>query len=73
MHRLPAHAPIMHRLTMLLKLAMGEAAPLGPAADRAKVAAMKLLRSDELRAQFVQSPESLTRVKALLANAGLAA
>lgn len=68
-----AHAPVMHRLTMLLKLAMGEAAPLGPAADRAKAAALKLLRSDELRAQFAQSPESLTRVKAMLANAGLAA
>src|SRR5581483_3193459 len=34
-----AQAPVVHRLTLLLKLAMGEAAPLGPAADRARGAA----------------------------------
>lgn len=68
-----AQAPVMHRLTMLLRMAMGEAAPLGPASDRAKAAAVKLLRSDDLRAQFAQSPETLTRVRDMLQVAGLAA
>src|SRR5262249_29738764 len=30
-----AQAPVIHRLSLLLRLAAGESAPLGPAADRA--------------------------------------
>jgi hypothetical protein len=70
---LAAHAPLVHRLTMLLKLAVGDAAPLGPAADRARGAALKLLKSDEARTQFVQAPETLGRVRDMLQAAGLAA
>ncbi len=68
-----AHAPVFHRLTMLLKLATGDAAPLGPAADRARLAALKLLKSDEARTQFNETPESLMRVRGMLQAAGLAA
>ncbi len=68
-----AHAPVIHRLTMLLKLAAGDAAPLGPAADRARAAVMKLLKTDEARAHFVKAPETLTWVRDMLQMAGMAA
>src|SRR5262249_37039967 len=37
-----AKAPPVNRLTILLRLAAGETAPLGPAADRARAEALKL-------------------------------
>jgi hypothetical protein len=70
---LTAHAPASHRLTMLLRLAIGEAAPIGPASERAKAAAVKLMRSDEGRADLSSHPESLARVRDMLQAAGLAA
>lgn len=68
-----AGAPALHRLTMLLKLAAGEAAPLGPAADRAKVEALKLARADQTRQEFRAAPEQLGAVRELLYAAGIAA
>jgi hypothetical protein len=68
-----ASAPVTHRLALLLKLAMGEAAPLGPAADRAKVEALKLARAPELRTEAARSPEAALQVRQLLKTAGLAA
>ncbi len=68
-----AQAPVVHRLTLLLRIAVGEAAPLGPAADRAKVEAMKLLRGPELRAELKDSPQAAQRVRDLMQVAGLAA
>ena len=68
-----AEAPVHHRLTLLLRLACAEAAPRGPAADRAKGEALKLLRLPETRAELAAGPESLERVKGLMAQAGLAA
>jgi hypothetical protein len=68
-----ANAPIIHRLSMLLKLAMGEACPLGPGADRARAAALKILKSDEARQEFAKAPESLGRVREMVQAAGLAA
>jgi hypothetical protein len=68
-----AHAPVMHRLNLLLKLAVGEAAPLGPAADRARAAALKLLRSDATRAELASIPGQLVQVRDMLQAAGLAA
>jgi hypothetical protein len=61
-----AGVPAVQRLVMLLKLATGEAAPLGPAADRAKAEAMKLVRLDETRAELVQSPERAAQVRDLI-------
>jgi len=68
-----AEAPALHRLGLLLRLAMGEAAPLGPAADRARVAALKLLRTEGARAELAAAPEQLAQVRDMVQAAGLAA
>ena len=68
-----ASAPVVQRLDLLLRLAMGEAAPLGPAADRARGAALKLLRTDSARAELAAAPELLARVRDMIQAAGLAA
>ena len=68
-----AQAPVLHRLSLLLKLAAGEAAPLGPAADRARAAAMKLLRSDAARTELAATPGKLAEARGMIQAAGLAA
>ncbi|MDP1631053.1 MAG: hypothetical protein Q8L66_06505 [Caulobacter sp.] len=68
-----AEASAVHRLDLLLRLAMGEAAPLGPAADRAKSEALKLLKTPDLRDEMARSPEAVDKVKTLMQSAGLAA
>jgi hypothetical protein len=69
--RSPAPAP--QKLSVLLRLAAGETAPLGPAADRAKAEAIKLFRAPESRAALAASPETLAPLKTLMKAAGLAA
>jgi hypothetical protein len=64
---------VLHRLSLLLKLAAGEAAPLGPAADRARAAAMKLLRSDAARTELAATPGKLAEARGMIQAAGLAA
>jgi hypothetical protein len=66
-------APLMQKLPVLLRLAAGETAPLGPAADRAKVEAVKLFRTPECRATLTAAPETLAPLKSLMQAAGLAA
>lgn len=61
------------KLTALLKLATGEAGPLGPVADRARVEAIKLLRSPDVRTALTAAPEGVTAIKGLMQQAGLAA
>jgi hypothetical protein len=61
-----AQAPILQRLTPLLRLAAGETAPAGPAAERAKTEAMKLLRSAEARQAFADEPESFEKLRDLI-------
>lgn len=68
-----ANAPLLHRLTLLLKLASGENAPLGPAANRARAEALKLFRMDETRAELANAPEQMQQVRDLIHAAGLAA
>jgi hypothetical protein len=68
-----AEAPVVNRLTFLLKLACGQAAPAGPVADRAKAEAIKLMRAPQTREALSQSPDGLERVRALMQTAGLAA
>lgn len=68
-----ANASAVHRLTLLLKLACGETAPLGPAADRARVEAMRLVRHDDIRVELAQAPEQVEQVRGLIQQAGLAA
>ncbi|HTX49512.1 MAG TPA: hypothetical protein VME40_08995 [Caulobacteraceae bacterium] len=68
-----ASAPVFNRLNLLLRLAAGEAAPLGPAADRARAAAMKMIRSDQVRAELAQQPEQLAQVRDIIQAVGAAA
>jgi hypothetical protein len=68
-----AAAPVVNRLTLLLRLAAGETAPRGPAADRAKAEAMRLMRTPEIRAEIARTPDAVDRVRALMQTAGMAA
>lgn len=68
-----AEAPVVSRLTFLLKMAGGHAAPLGPVADRAKAEALKLMRAPQTREALAQSPDGLERVRSLMHTAGMAA
>ncbi len=68
-----AKAPAVHRLTLLLRLATGDAGPVGPSADRAKAEALKMLRSPDTRAELAETPGDLKRVRDLVQAAGLAA
>jgi hypothetical protein len=72
-HLARSQAPPLQRLGLLLQLAAGESAPRGPAADRAKAEALKLLRKPDLRAELAGTPETLDRVRELVERAGLAA
>jgi len=47
-----ASAPAMRRFAILMKLASGEEAPLGPAADRARAEASRLARDPQTRAEI---------------------
>tara|TARA_R110002167_G_scaffold21126_9_gene76943 strand:+ start:563 stop:2275 length:1713 start_codon:yes stop_codon:yes gene_type:complete len=68
-----APAPIQQKLTLLLRLAAGETAPLGPAADRAKAEALRLLRAPDSRATLAADPAALAPLRGLMKAAGLAA
>ncbi len=68
-----APAPAVHRLSLLLKLATGEAAPTGPVSERARAEAARLMRAPEVRDELVKSPEMLDRVRGLAQACGLAA
>lgn len=68
-----AAAPVVNRLTLLLRLAAGETAPRGPAADRAKIEAIRLMRAPEIRAEIARTPHAVDRVRALMQTAGMAA
>jgi hypothetical protein len=68
-----APAPPAQKLAALLRLAAGETAPFGPAADRAKAEAIKLFRAPEARAALTASPEQIAPLKTLMKAAGLAA
>ena len=66
-------APLQQKLAVLLRLAAGETAPLGPAADRAKAEAIRLFRAPESRATLSAAPETLAPLRGLMKAAGLAA
>lgn len=68
-----ADRPVLQRLTVLLKMAAGETAPLGPAANRAKSEALKLVKLDETRAELVAAPQHVEAFRDLIQQAGLAA
>lgn len=66
-------APLPQKLAVLLRMAAGETAPPGPAADRAKAEAIKLFRAPGNRAALIAAPEKLAPLKGLMKAAGLAA
>jgi len=68
-----ADAPAPQRLTLLLRLATGEAGPSGPVAEKAKAEVMRLLRAPEVRADLAKKPEALETMRTLMVAAGLAA
>jgi hypothetical protein len=68
-----APAPPIQKLSVLLRMAAGETAPVGPAADRAKAEVLKLFRAPEARAALARTPEALAPLKGLMKSAGLAA
>jgi hypothetical protein len=68
-----ASKPALERLTMLLKMACGETAPLGPCADRARAEALKLARADDIRAELSTAPGQVEAIRDLLKHASLAA
>ena len=68
-----ANAPAVHRLLLLLKLAVGDAAPLGPAANRARLEAMRLIKLQETRAALAAAPEQMQSVRDLIQRSSLAA
>lgn len=68
-----APAPVPQKLSVLLRLAAGETAPLGPVSERAKAEALKLFRQPENRAALIAAPEVLAPLRGLMQAAGLAA
>jgi hypothetical protein len=62
--RAPASLP--QKLAVLVKLAMGEAGPTGPVADKAKLEAMKLARAPEAREALAGSPETMDLLKGMV-------
>jgi hypothetical protein len=68
-----APAPSLQRLTLLLKLASGESAPIGPAADSARNEAIILIKSPQTRAEIAADPRNIEAVKTLVQRAGLSA
>jgi hypothetical protein len=64
-----APAPLPHRLQLLAKLAMGEAGPTGPVADKARHEALKLAKDPASREQLQGSPQTMDLLKILLAHA----
>ncbi len=61
-----APAPLHHRLTLLAKLATGEAGPTGPVADRARMEALKLARAPEAREALAASPATMELIRSLV-------
>ena len=59
-------AASIDRLMLLLQMAVGDAAPLGPAADRAKAEALRLVRNDETRLELTKVPERMVKVRGMI-------
>jgi hypothetical protein len=68
-----ASVPAAQRLTFLLRLATGETAPLGPAAERARAEALRLVKEEGVRNELAADPAQMSAVRDLIQQAGLAA
>jgi len=58
--------PPMQRLNLLARMAAGESAPQGPAAQRAREAAIKLSKVPEVRADLARSPDLIEKLRPLM-------
>ncbi len=61
-----ANAPLMKKIEILARMAVGETAPLGPAADRAKAEVLKLARAPEAKPLLESAPETLALLRFLV-------
>lgn len=61
------------KLLLLLRFATGETAPSGPAADRARQEAMRMVRREDTRADLAAHPERMDQVRELIQQLGVAA
>jgi hypothetical protein len=61
-----APAPLAQKISVLIKLAMGEAGPTGPVAEKAKAEVMKLARAPEAREELAASPETMDLLKGMV-------
>jgi hypothetical protein len=68
-----ADAPILQRLTWLLKMAGGETSPSGPAAKRARLEAMALVKQGGIHTALTAEPGQVETFRDLIQQAGLAA
>lgn len=68
-----ANAPLVARLAALLRMASGETAPLGAAAEAARTEAVKVMRQPQTRQALVGDAAGLGALKPLFKSAGLAA
>lgn len=59
-------SPPGQRLLLLLQMAAGESAPLGPAAERARAEALRLVRLDDTRADLARVPERMGQIRDLM-------
>lgn len=62
-----ANLPMQTRLEVLARMAMGETAPIGSAADRAKAEALKLARNPDAKPALEASPETVSLLRCLIA------
>ena len=61
-----ASAPLPQKLKALVRMASGETAPPGPAADRARAELRKAMRSPEAVAALNDMPETMGQVRAIM-------
>lgn len=61
-----APAPLPQKMALLIRLAMGEAGPTGPVADKAKAEVMKLARAPDVREALAGSPETMDLLKGMV-------
>ncbi len=65
--------PIMQKLQVLLNIAAGQSAPLGPVSDAARAEVVKLMRNPELRQGLMGNPQAVAALRPMMKAAGLAA
>jgi hypothetical protein len=70
---LKAKAPAVQKLSFLLRLAGGETAPAGPAAERARIEALRLVRDETVKGELAADPAQMSAVRDLIRESGVAA